>query len=175
MERSEKEVLIKEFNEIFSTAVSGVLVDFQGCTVEELTNLRKTLHEKNSKFRVIKNRLAKIAAEGTPYEGLTDHFVQTRAFVYSDEDVASAAKIILKEAKSNEKIKVIAGGLVTGETGQVLDAAGVEALSNMPSREDLISKLLFLMNAPITNFARVLNEVPASFVRVLQSIADSKE
>ena len=174
MERSQKEALIQEYNEIFSSAVSGVLVEYQGTTVEELTKLRKDLNAQGSRFRVLKNSLAKRAAAGTPYEGLADHFVKTRAFVYSDTD-AAAPKVITKAVKDNEKLKLIAGGLVTGETGVMLDAAGVEALGNLPSRDELLAKLLFLLNAPITNFARVLNEIPASFVRVLQAVADSKE
>lgn len=175
MERSEKEALVAEYKEIFSSAVSGVLVDYQGSTVEELTNLRKTLHAKDSRFRVMKNSLAKIAAVGTPYEGLSDYFVKTRAFVYSDSDAAAAAKILTKAADKYDNLELVAGGLVTGETGEVLDVAGIKALSNLPSKEELIAKLLFLLNAPITNFARVLNEIPASFVRVLQAVADSKE
>jgi len=175
VERSQKEALIQEYNEIFSSAVSGVLVEYQGTTVEELTKLRKDLNAQGSRFRVLKNSLAKRAAAGTPYEGLADYFVKTRAFVYSDTDAAAAPKVITKAVKDNEKLKLIAGGLVTGETGVMLDAAGVEALGNLPSRDELLAKLLFLLNAPITNFARVLNEIPASFVRVLQAVADSKE
>lgn len=175
MQRSEKETLVKEFTEIFSSAVSGVLVDYKGSTVEELTNLRKALNEKNSKFRVLKNSLAKIAIAGTPFENLGEHFTQTRALVYSDEDPVGVAKIITDEAKKNDSIKPIAGVLVTGGKGELLDINGIKDLGNLPSKEELLVKLLFLMNAPATNFVRVLNEVPASFVRVLQAVADSKE
>ncbi len=174
MDRSTKEALVAEYGNIFTSVVSGVLVDYKGSTVEELTSLRKTLFEKNSRFRVLKNTLAKIAANGTPCEGLSEHFTETRALVYSDEDIAAPAKVITDEAKKNEKLKLIAGVLISGEKGEVLDTEGVKALSNMPSREDLLVKLLYVMNAPATSFVRVLNEVPTSFVRVLQAIADSK-
>lgn len=174
MDRATKEATIKEFNDIFSNTASGVLIDFQGTTVEEITKLRKTLYEQNSKLRVLKNRLAKIGAKDTPAEGLADQFVQTRAFVYSEEDVVAPAKVIFKEAKDNKKIKVIGGLLVSGDKAQVLDINGIEALGNLPSREELIAKLLYVLNAPITNFARTLNEIPASFARVIQAIADSK-
>lgn len=175
MDRAKKETLVKEFNNIFSSAVTGVLVDYKGSTVEELTKLRKTLYDKSSRMRVVKNTLAKRAVEGTPFEGLSEYFEETRALVYSTEDPAAPAKIITEEADKNDKLKLIAGVLVTSGKGDILDAGAVKALGNMPSKEELLVKLLFLMNAPATSFARVLNEVPASFVRVLQSIADSKE
>jgi len=119
--------------------------------------------------------LAKIALEGTPFEQLGEYLTETRALVYSEEDVASPAKLITKEANSNDHMKIIAGILVSGETGELLDTNGIKQLGNLPSKEELIAKLLFVLNAPITNLARTLNEVPASFVRTLQAIADSKE
>ncbi|MCP4753621.1 MAG: 50S ribosomal protein L10 [Proteobacteria bacterium] len=175
MDKSTKEQLVKEFNEIFAGSVTGLLVDYKGSTVEQLTNLRKTLYEKNSRFRVLKNSLAKLAVAGTPFEGLSDYFTQTRALVYSSDNPAGPAKIITEAVKKNENIKLIAGVLVSGDKGEVLDANGIKDLSNLPSKEDLLVKLLYVMNAPTTNFVRVLNEVPSSFVRVLQAIADSKE
>jgi large subunit ribosomal protein L10 len=175
MDRATKEGLVKEYKDLFSSAITGVLVDYKGLNVEELTQLRKTLHEKQSKLRVLKNSLAKIAIVGTPFEELGDQFVETRALVYSEEDVASPAKIMTDAAKKSDKIKLISGVLVSGENGELLDQQGIKALGNLPSQEELISKLLFVMNAPITNFARVLNEVPAKFVRTLQAVADSKE
>ncbi len=175
MDRATKEALVKEYKELFSSAITGVLVDYKGLNVEELTQLRKTLYEKQSKFRVLKNSLAKIAVAGTPFEGLGEQFVETRALVYSQDDVAAPAKIMTDAAKDNEKLKLISGVLVSGENGEVLDQQGIKALGNLPSQEELIVKLLFVMNAPITNFARVLNEVPAKFVRTLQAVADAKE
>lgn len=175
MDRAAKELLVEEYKQLFSSAITGVLVDYKGLNVEELTNLRKSLHEKNSRFRVLKNTLAKLAASGTPFEELSDQFTETRALVYSQEDVASPAKVMTEAAKANEKIKVISGLLVSGEKGEVLDLAGIKELGTLPSQEELIVKLLYVMNAPITNFVRVLNEVPSKFVRTLQAVADSKQ
>lgn len=175
MDKATKESLVKEFNEIFTSAVAGVLVDYKGSSVAKLTSLRKILHEQNSKFRVLKNTLAKLALEGTPFEQLGEYLTETRALVYSTEDVASPAKLISKEASVNENLKVIAGILVSGEVGELLDTQGIKQLGDLPSKEELIAKLLFVLNAPITNFVRTLNEVPGSFVRALQAIADSKE
>ena len=174
MERSHKEALVAEFKEIFTSAQSGVLVDFQGMTVEELTKLRKSLFGGQGRFRVLKNRLAKIAAQGTPFEALAEDFSQTRAFVYSSVDPVATAKIMTKEAKTNEKLKLISGVLVTGDQSSKLTVAEIQDLGNLPSREELVAKLLYVLNAPITNFVRTLNEVPGSFVRTLQAVADSK-
>ena len=175
MDKATKELLVKEFNEIFSSAVTGVLVDYKGSTVEELTNLRKTLYGKSSRMRVVKNTLAKLAVEGTPFEGLSEYFKETRALVYSTEDPAAPAKIIADEVKKNDNLKLVAGVLVASGKGEILDSSAVKALGNLPSKEELLVQLLFVMNAPVTNFVRTLNEVPSSFVRALQSIADSKE
>ncbi|MDT8446052.1 MAG: 50S ribosomal protein L10 [bacterium] len=174
MYRSQKEQLVAEFHEIFEHAVSGVLIDFQGTTVESVTALRKSLNENGAKLRVMKNTLAKIAAKGTAYEALADSFVQNRALVYSNEDPVSHAKVMTEVAKKNEKFKIVAGLLVTGEQGKLLDAAGVDALSKLPSKEELLVKLLYVMSAPTTNFVRTLNEVPAKFVRTLAAIAETK-
>lgn len=174
MERAAKELLMKEYQELFASAITGVLVDYKGLNVEELTLLRKSLFEKHSKFRVLKNSLARIAATGTPFEKLGEQFVETRALVYSQEDPLAPAKIITEAAKKNEKIKLISGVLVTGNKGEVLDSQGVKALATLPGKEELLVQLLYVMNAPITNFVRVLNEVPGKFVRTLKAVADSK-
>lgn len=174
MDRSEKEALVQEYKEIFVNAPSGVLIDFQGLTVEQVTTLRKKLNEQHATMRVMKNSLAKIAAKGTHFEVLENDFVQSRAFVFSEEDPVAPAKIVADAAKDFEKLQLVSGALITGDKCDRLDAEGVKALGNMPSREELLVKLLFLMNAPATQFVRTINEVPAKFVRALSAIADSK-
>lgn len=175
MDRSTKEKLIGEYSEIFKNSLSAVLVDYQGMSVEELTNLRKKLFGKQSNLRVLKNTLAKRAAEGTAYSSLSEEFSQSRALIYSSEDAVGHAKVVSTEAKKNDKLKIIAGTLVTGDTSEFLDGKGVEALGNLPSREDLIVKLLFLFNSPATKLVRTLKEVPAGLVRVLNAVAESKK
>ncbi|MGK0288684.1 MAG: large subunit ribosomal protein L10 [bacterium] len=175
MNRSTKEVLVSEFKEIFESSVTGVLVDYQGLTVEELTTLRKALFTGQSRMRILKNTLAKRAAEGTPFESLSEQFVSTKAFVYSSEDVVAPSKILTEQAKKNDRVKIVGGTLVSKGTGELLDLDGVKALGSLPSREELVAKLLYVLNAPVTNFVRTLNEIPASFVRVVQAVADSKQ
>ena len=175
MERSHKEELVAEFSEIFKNSQSAVLVNYQGLTVEELTAIRKNLWNKQAHMRVIKNSLAAIASKGTPFESLADDFVHTRALVYSDVDAVGAAKVVTDAAKKNDKLEVISGVLVTSGKGQKLDLSGIKELGDLPSKEELLAKLLYVMNAPLTNFVRTLNEVPASFVRTVQAVADSKK
>lgn len=175
MNKTEKEELVEEFKTIFQNAVTGILVDFKGSSVEVLTNLRKKLFEKKARFRVVKNTLAKIASEGTPFEPIKEDFIHSRALVYSNEDPVGAAKIIYDASEDSKSLKLISGILVTDQQGRKLDFNEIKALGNLPSREELLVQILFLMNAPVTNLVRVLNEVPAKFVRTLQAIADSKQ
>ena len=106
---------------------------------------------------------------------MADHFVETRAFVYSETDPISPAKIIVEGAKTHEKMKVISGSLITDGIGTFLSESAIKELASLPSREELIVKLLFLFNAPITQFVKTLNEVPSKFVRTLQAVADNKK
>ncbi len=175
MNRKEKEILIEELKGIFQSSAAGVLVDFSGLTVEELTNLRKKLYEQQASFRVLKNTLARIAAKGTPFEDLISSFKENRALVYSQENPISPAKTIVEGAKDNEKLKLINGMLVTDGTGKVLSSSEVASLAALPSKEELIVKLLFLLNSPITQFVRTINEVPSKFARTLQAVVESKK
>jgi len=175
MDRPQKEQLVAEFKEIFQSSQSGILVNFQGVSVEALTTLRKALFAHGAKLRVVKNSLAKIASQGTSFEGLSGEFVQTRALVYGADDVVAQAKVMVAAAKDNDKLELVAGVLVTGDQAKVLNTSEISDLSLLPSREDLLVKILYLMNAPATNLVRTLNEVPSKFVRGLQAIADSKQ
>ena len=174
MIRSAKKSLINEYSTIFKTCATGILIEFQGMSVEEITQLRKRLYESGSKMRILKNTLAFIASKGTPLEKIQDHFVNTRALIYNPQDVVAPAKVIVKYVKEFETLSVISGVLVTGEKSEILDTEGVTQLGNLPGKEELTAKLLFLLKAPITNFVRTLNEIPASLVRVLEAISDSK-
>jgi large subunit ribosomal protein L10 len=175
VKREAKEELVGTIATILKENQAGFLVDFKGMTVESVTDLRRKLHGAKTHMRVIKNRMAKIAAKGTPFESLAPLMTNTRALVFSQDPVAPA-KVMVKYAEENEKFKVIGGVLLTtAGLGEVLDAKKIKALSSLPPREELIGKLLFLMKAPQTQFVRVLNEVPAKFVRTLAAVRDAKE
>ena len=174
MERSQKEAQVNELRSIFNSMSAGVLVDYRGIEANQVVELRKKLNDASSTMKVIKNSLARIAAKNTPIAELADQFTQTRALVYSDGDAVQQAKVLSEAAKSLDKLKILAGILVGDSKTSILNSGEVEALSKLPSRDELIMKLLFLMQAPATQFVRTLNAVPAKFVRTLAAIRDSK-
>ena len=175
MERSQKEAQVSELKSIFSNTTSAVLVDYRGIEANDVVELRKKLNAASSTMKIVKNTLAKLAAKDTPFEGLSDQFVQTRALIYSDGDPVEQAKILTKAAESNKKLQIHAGVLIGDSKTSILNDSEVEALSKLPSREELLVKVLFLMQAPATQFVRTLNEVPSKFVRTLAAVRDSKQ
>ena len=174
MERSQKESQVNELRSIFNSMSAGVLVDYRGIEANQVVELRKKLNDASSTMKVIKNSLARIAAENTPIAELADQFTQTRALVFSYGDAVQQAKVLSEAAKSLNKLKILAGILVGDSKTSILNSGEVEALSKLPSRDELVMKLLFLMQAPATQFVRTLNAVPAKFVRTLAAIRDSK-
>jgi large subunit ribosomal protein L10 len=175
VKRNEKEALVGTISTIFKDHQVGFLVDFKGMTVESVTDLRRKLHGAKSHMRVIKNRMAKIAAKDTPFATLAAGMTYTRALVYGNDPVGPA-KVMLKYAQDNERFKLVAGVLVSrAGAGEVLDSAKIKALGDLPPREELIGKLLFLMKAPQTMFVRTLSEVPGKFVRTLAAVRDQKQ
>jgi len=174
VKRSEKEAAVQAYSQLFQGKNVGFLVDFRGMDVASVTDLRRKLHDAQTTMKVLKNRLAKIAVKGTAFEPLLNQLTDTRAIVLGQDPVAPA-KVVVKYQQSNDKFKLVAGILITGGTGAVLDAARVKALSSLPSRDELLGKLLFLFKAPQTQFVRTLNEIPAKFVRVLAAVRDQKQ
>ena len=136
-------------------AQSVVLVDYRGLTVEQDTQLRKQLREAGIIYKVCKNTMMKRAFEGTQFEGLAPYLEGPSAMAVSKEDATAAARIICKFAKTADKLEVKAGVV----EGKVYDMAGVQALSTIPSREELLSKLLGSIQSPIANFARVIKQI----------------
>ena len=174
MERNQKEAQVSELRSIFNNMSAGVLVDYSGIEANQVVKLRKKLNDASSTMKVIKNSLARIAAEDTPFSELADQFTQTRALVFSDCDPVEQAKVLSEAAKEIENLKILAGILVGDSKTSILNTGEVEALSKLPSREELIVKLQFLIQAPATQLIRTLYAVPAKFVRTLAEIRDSK-
>lgn len=175
MDRSTKEACVGELREIFTGASAALLVDYRGLGANALVTLRKDLDKVSARMKIIKNTLARLAAEGTPFSPLVEHFSDTRALVYSATDPVGQAKVLKAFTKTHQNTKVKIGLLCHKGQSTLLDEAAINELALLPSRDELIAKLLFVMNAPVTQFARTLNEVPASFVRVLAAIAESKQ
>ena len=174
MDRIQKEAQVKELNSIFTKMTAGVLIDYRGIEANLIVELRKKLNGSSCKMKVIKNSLARLASNDTPFAELADQFTKTRAIVYSDGDPVEQAKVLSEQAANIENLKILAGILVGDEKTSILDPSQVEALSKLPSREELIVKLLFLLQAPATQFVLTLNAVPVKFIRTLAAIRDSK-
>ena len=174
MNRNEKEAMVGSLADIFSSSQVGFLVDYRGLNVAEMTELRRRLHDSAANMRILKNRIAKRAVEQTPFAALQEHMTETRALIYGDEPVAPA-KTIGKYLDENNKLQYVAGVLVKGNDGSLLDAGRFKALGNLPSREQLLTNLLFVLQGTQTQFVRTLNEVPAKFVRTLAALAEARK
>jgi len=167
---SEKQAVVAEVAEQVSKAQVIVVAEYRGLQVGNITALRKQAREGGVYLRVLKNTLARRAVEGTPFAALADKMVGPLIYGISTDPVA-AAKVLNGFAKDNDKLVIKAGAMAN----YLMDVNGVKALATMPSREELLSKLLGTMQAPITQFVRTLNEVPTKFVRGLAAVRDQKE
>ena len=167
---SEKQAVVAEVVEQVSKAQTIVVAEYRGLEVGKITALRKQARESGVYLRVLKNTLARRAVEGTPFAGLADKMVGPLIYGMSADPVA-VAKVLNSFAKDNDKLVIKAGAMAN----YMMDVNGVKALATMPSRDELLSKLLGTMQAPITQFVRTLNEVPTKFVRGLAAVRDAKE
>jgi large subunit ribosomal protein L10 len=166
----EKKAVVAEVSEQVAGAQVIVVAEYRGLEVGHITNLRATARKEGVYLRVLKNTLVRRAVAGTPFEGLQKQMVGPLIYGISKDPVA-AAKVLNDFGKTNDKL-VIKGGAMAN---YVMDVNGVKALATMPSREELLSKLLGTMQAPITQFVRTLNEIPTKFVRGLAAVRDAKE
>ncbi len=150
-----KQPVIEEISAQVKDAQSVVLVDYRGLTVEQDTRLRRQLREAGITYKVYKNTMMTFAFKGTAYEALTPFLEGPSAIAISKEDATSPARVLCKFAKEAPKLEVKCGIV----EGVAYDAAGVAEIAKIPSREELISKLLGSLKSPIANFARVLNQI----------------
>ena len=150
-----KQPIVAAIAEDVKDAQSVVIVDYRGLTVAQDTELRKQLRDAGIIYKVCKNTMMKRAFEGTEFEGLAQYLEGPSAMAVSKDDATAAARILCKFAKDAEKLEVKAGVV----EGKVYDEAGVKALSTIPSREELLSKLLGSIQSPIANFARVIKQI----------------
>ena len=170
LNRQEKAIVIEEVTTQVATAQSIVVAEYRGLDVASVTVLRKNARASGVYLRVLKNSLARKAIVGTPFEALSTKLVGPLIYAISADPVA-AAKVLSEFSKTNEKLAIKAGAL----PNSILDVNGVKALATMPSRDELLSKLLGTMQAPIAQFVRTLNEVPTKFVRGLAAVRDQKQ
>ena len=166
-----KQPIVAAIAEDVKDAASVVLVDYRGLTVAQDTELRKQLREAGIIYKVCKNTMMKRAFEGTDFAGLNEYLEGPSAIAICKDDATAPARIICKFAKGAEKLKVKAGVV----EGTVYDVAGVQELSKIPSREELLSKFLGSIQSPITNFARVLNQIAEKGGEAAEAPAEAAE
>ena len=150
-----KQPIVQEISETIKDAQSLVVVDYRGLTVAEDTQLRKNLREAGVTYKVYKNTLVNRAIEGTEFESLKDVLEGPNAFAVSTEDATAPARVLAEFAKKAPSLEIKAGVV----EGTYYDAEGMKQIASVPSREVLLSKLLGSLQSPITNLARVLNQI----------------
>lgn len=167
----QKQAVVAEVAEVASRAFSAVAAEYRGLTVAEMTELRAKAREAGVYLRVVKNTLARRAFDGTDFECMSDSLVGPLVLAFSQEDPGSAARLVRDFAKSNDKLvaKVIA------ISGELVDAAQIDRVANLPTRDEALSQLMAVMKAPIEKFVRTLNEPTAKMVRTFAALRDQKQ
>ena len=170
MDRAQKEKLVEELGQIFESSGVVVVSHYAGLTVAEMQDLRARARDAGGSVRVAKNRLAKIALEGKPCESMADLLTGMTVLTYSEDPVA-AAKVAEDYAKENQKFEILGGAM--GENA--LDRAGVEAVSKMPSREELIATIAGMLGAPASNIAGAIGAPASNIASILSTIEEKAE
>ena len=165
MERAEKREVVTSLHDVFAKTGVVVVAHYAGLTVAKMTKLRSEMRSAGGKVKVAKNRLVKLALEGTDAKGIADLLKGPTCLAFSADPVA-APKIAVKFAKANEKFVILGGAMGT----TVLDAKGVSALADLPSLDEIRGKLIGLLQAPAGKIARTLNEPGAKLARVFGGV-----
>ena len=167
----EKKAVVAEVAEVAGSAYSAIAAEYSGLTVEEMTELRAKARESGVYVRVVKNKLARRAFEGTDFACMADGLVGQLILAFSQEDPGSAARVIKDFSKEHDKlvVKLVSIG------GKLLEASDVDTLAKMPTYDQAVSMLMAVMKAPVEKLARTMNEVPGKLVRTVAAVRDAKE
>jgi large subunit ribosomal protein L10 len=169
LSKQEKAVRIEQVSAMVAQAKAIILAEYRGLDVESVTRLRREARTQGVQLRVLKNTLARRAVDGTPFSALSDRMVGPLVYGMGPDPVA-VAKVLSSFAKDNDKLVVKAGAMANF----VMDEKAVKSLATMPSREELLAKLMATIQAPTAQFVRTLNEVPARLVRTLAAVRDAR-
>lgn len=164
MDRSQKEALVASMHEVFEEAGTIVVTHYSGLTVAQMTDLRFRMQEAGASFKVTKNRLTRLALEGTKFENISDMFAGPTAIAYSS-DLVAPAKVVADFAKGNDKLVILGGAL--GE--ERLDETGVKALASLPSLDESRAKLVGLLQTPASQLVGVLVAPGGQVARVINA------
>jgi len=166
-----KKLVVAEVAEVASKAYSAVGAEYRGLTVDQMTEMRVKARESGVYLRVVKNTLAKRALAGTEYECMNEALSGPLVLAFSMEDPGAAARLLKTYAKEYEslEVKMLAVG------GELLPASDIDRLATLPTRDEALSLLMSVMQAPVTKLARTVNEVPGKLVRTLAAVRDAKD
>jgi large subunit ribosomal protein L10 len=168
--REEKQEILDTLTEGFQNSKSAMVVSFSKLTVAKDQEFRSQLREVGAKYQVVKNTLARIAVKGTQLEGATEHFKGVTAVAWAEDPVV-LSKAVSKFVKDNSEVFTFKVGVVDGK---VVDLNQVQQIASLPSKEELISKILFLLNAPAQRIATVINAVPRNLAIVIKQIGETR-
>lgn len=166
----QKKQVVEDVSAVVGNSKTAIVAEYRGMTVEEMKTLRREAHDNNVSIRVVKNTLLKRAVKDTDFACLDEYLVGPLAFAASEDPVA-VAKVLNKYAKKYDAFQIKAGSM----SGALLSEGEIKALAQLPSRDELLAKLMGTMQAPIAKFVQTLNEIPTKFVRGLAAVRDSKE
>ena len=167
----EKQAIVAEVNETANKALSAVMADYRGVSVDKMTSLRQQARDAGVHVKVIRNTLAKRAFEGTEFECLNEALLGPNILAFSIEDPGAGARVFKDFAKDNESFEIKA--LSVG--GKMLPPEQIDVLAKLPTREQALAMLLSVMQAPITKLARTLNDVPGRVTRAVAAVRDQKQ
>ena len=170
MNRAEKAAQVEELGKGLAKSGNAILFAFAGLKVPEVTELRRQVRATKSRYLVVKNTLALRAARGTPLEALSSHFEGATAVVFNDDSPVALAKVLTAFAKTNPNL-VFKAALVEG---RAVAAAEIKAIADLPTREELVGRLLFLMQSPLRRLVTVLNGPVRNLAGVVHQIAEQK-
>jgi len=167
----DKQQIVSEVNQAASSALSAVLADYRGVSVEDMTALRKNARENKVYLRVVRNTLLKRAVADTEFECIQEVLVGPTILAFSQEDPGAAARVLKDFSKENDDFEIKA--LSVG--GQLMDASQIDVLAKLPTLDQARSILMSVMLAPVTKLARTMNEVPSKVTRAVAAVRDQKQ
>jgi len=167
----DKKVIVADVNETASNALSLVIADYRGVPSNGMNELRAKARSENVSLRVVRNTLAKRAVQGTDFACIEAVLVGPTILAFSMEDPGAAARLLKDYAKENEEFEVKA--LAVG--GELLDASQIDRLAKLPTREQALSMLMSVMQAPVTKLVRTFNEIPTKVTRAVAAVRDQKQ
>jgi large subunit ribosomal protein L10 len=169
--KSEKQQDLDHLKTELAKVSTVILTTFQGITVEEDTKLRRAVQAAGGKYEVVKNTLAELAGSGTPAEGLLKNLKGTHSIAYTQTDPVALAKALTKIAKDVPAFQFKSGVV----EGRVISISEIKQLADMPSKEELISKIMFLLNAPAQRIATALNALPRNLAVTVSEAAKANK